>query len=235
VSGLGAPNTGPAGTLPNTTFLPPRLAGLMRPGALVATLSVGFDGALSLVWKSSLVTGPLAGSTPLVDFFFGGEALRESPSWLDVGMDTGAGAGSLLIAFLRGTALGRDVVAVVSTEGAVVASAGDKEGTSSAFPGVAIFDRLDCFGFSAVGVGTTDSSDIAGAARALPVLEAVLGALSFLILGLLGVNAAGGGPGIASSLSFSSTKSGGGPCNFGAVLESPSSKSCTSGSFGASW
>ena len=220
--------------MPNTTFLPPRLAGLMRPGALAAALSTGFEGALSLVWKSSLVAGLLVGSAPHVDFFFGGEVMRDGPSWLDVGSDIGVGAGSLLTAFLRGIALGLAVVVVVSTNGAIGVSAGGKAGTSRALPGVAIFDRLDCFGLSAAGVGTIGSSKIAGAAEVLPVFEAVLGALSFLILGLLGVSAAGGGPGIASSLSFSSTKSGGGACNFGAVLESPSSKSCTSGSFGAS-
>jgi hypothetical protein len=122
--------------------------------------------------------------------------------------------------------LGLVAAVVLSTDGVVVASAGNKEGTSIGFPGVAIFDRLDCLGFKTLGVGTTGSSDVAGAARALPVLEAALGALSFLTFGLLGVSAAGGGPGNASSLSFSSTISGGGgACSLGAVLELPSSKS----------
>ena len=76
-----APNTGAAGALPNTMFLPPRLAGLVRPGgALEAALSAGFDGALSLVWKSSLVMGFLVGGAPLVDFFLGGDAIREVAS-----------------------------------------------------------------------------------------------------------------------------------------------------------
>lgn len=155
-----APNTGPAGTLPNRTFLPPRLAGLIRPGGPVAALSAGFEGALSLVPKSSLVEGPLVGNTPLVDFFLGGEAMRDGPSWLDVGRDTGAGAGSLLTAFLRGIALGLVEAAVVSTDCVVVVSAGDNEGASKAFPGVAIFDRLDCLGFRALGVGTAGSSEM---------------------------------------------------------------------------
>jgi hypothetical protein len=143
-------------------FLPPRLAGLISPGGPAAVLSAGFEGALSLVWKSSLVAGPLVGITPLVDFFLGGEAMRDRPSWLDVGSDTGAGAGSLLMAFLRGMALGLVEGAVLSTEGAVVASAGGNEGTSKTFPGVANFDRLDCLGFSALGVGTTGSSEMLG-------------------------------------------------------------------------
>ena len=150
--------------LPNMTFLPPRFAGLIRPGGPVAVvLSAGFDGALSLVWKSSLVAGPLVGSTPLVDFFLGGEAMRDCPSWFDVGRDTGAGAGSLLTAFLRGIALGLVEVAVVSTDGTGVVAAESNEGTSRAFPGVASFDRLGCLGFSALGVGTTGSSEMLGA------------------------------------------------------------------------
>ena len=162
-SGFVAPNTGPAGTLPNRTFLPPRLAGLIRPGGPDAAWSAAFEGALSLVPKSSLVAGPLVGSTPLVDFFLGGEAMRVEPSWLDVGRETGAGAGSLLAAFLRGMALGLDEAAVVSTVCVVVVSTGGNEGASKVFPGVASFDRLDCFGFSALGVGTTGSSEMLGA------------------------------------------------------------------------
>ena len=157
-SGFAAPNTGPAGTLPNKTFLPPRLAGLIRPGGPAAALSAGFEGARSLVPKSSLVAGPLVGGTPLVDFFLGGEAMRDGPSWLDVGRDTGAGAGSLLTAILRGMAFGLVEAVVVSTDCAV--STGDNEGASKVFPGVAIFDRLDCLGFSALGVGTTGSSEM---------------------------------------------------------------------------
>lgn len=145
------------------TFLPPRLAGLIRPGGPADALSAGFDGALSLVWKSSLVAGPLVGSTPLVDFFLGGEAMRDWTSWLDVDRDTGAGAGSLLMAFLRGMALGLVEVAVVSTDGTDDVAAESNEGTSRPFPGVASFDRLGCLGFSALGVGTTDSLETLGA------------------------------------------------------------------------
>jgi hypothetical protein len=233
LSGL-APKTGPEGTLPNITFLLPRFAGLVRPRAVAAAFSAGLEGALSLVWKSSLVAGLLVGSTLLVDFFLGGDAMRDVPSWLDVGRDTGAGAGSLLVTFFRGTALGLDAVAIASIDGAVVTSVGCREGTSKAFPGVANFGRLDCFGFSPLGVGIAGSLGRTAAATALPLFEAVLGALSFLILGLLGVSAAGIGAGNASSLSFSSTKTVAGPWSFGAVLKSPNSKSCTSGSVGAS-
>jgi hypothetical protein len=219
LSGL-APKTGPEGTLPKTTFLLPRFAGLIRPGAVAAVFSADLEGAPSLGWKSSLVAGLLVGSTPLVDFFLGGDVMREGPSWLDVGRDIGAGAGSLLVTFFRGTALGLDaLLATASSDGAITVSVGSKEGTSDAFPGVANFDRLDCFGFSALGVGIAGSSGRTAAAMALPPFEAVLGALSFLILGLLGVSAAGIGAGNASSLSFSSTKTVSGPCSFGDVLE----------------
>jgi hypothetical protein len=92
-----APKTGPAGWFPKTMFLPPRLAGLMSPGAAAAVFSFGLEGALSLVWKSSFVAGPLVGSIPLVDFFLGGDAVRGRPSWLDVDNDMGAGAGAHII------------------------------------------------------------------------------------------------------------------------------------------
>lgn len=96
------PKTGPAGTLPNTTALPARLAGLVKPAGRSVLLFADFDGALSLVWKSSFGAALLVGNVAGAAFFLGGDEIRPEVSLFEAG--TGAGAGNLLAAFFRGTA-----------------------------------------------------------------------------------------------------------------------------------
>jgi hypothetical protein len=61
-SALLLPKTGPAGTLPNITGFPARFAGLVKPAGRSEPLLTDFEGALSLVWKSSFGAALLAGS-----------------------------------------------------------------------------------------------------------------------------------------------------------------------------
>jgi hypothetical protein len=84
------------------TAFPARLAGLVKPAATSELLFTGFEGALSLVWKSSFGAVPLDGSWAGMAFFLGGDEI--SPEFSLLGAGTGAGAGSLLVAFFRGTA-----------------------------------------------------------------------------------------------------------------------------------
>lgn len=100
-SGL-LPKTGPAGTLPNITGLPARFAGLLKPAGRSELLDTDFEGALSLVWKSSFGAALLVGSDMGAAFFLGGDEMRPEVSLLRAG--TEAGAGNLLVAFFRGTA-----------------------------------------------------------------------------------------------------------------------------------
>ena len=229
-SGLLLPKTGPAGTLPKTTGLPARLAGLVKPAGRSELLLTDFEGALSLVWKSSLGAALLAGSPIGAAFFFGGDEMRPGVSLFRAGTD--AGAGNLLVAFFRGTAFAL-VVDVTSLGADWTTSTGDRDGASCAFAGVANLDRFDCFCLRAGGADSTGSSERTDVG-ALPEVDADRGALSFLTFGLLGVSAAGTGKDSASSLSGSASAIEDVLCNFGAVLESPSSNSCTSGSGAAS-
>jgi hypothetical protein len=105
-SGLLLVKTGPAGTLPNITGLPARLAGLVKPAGISELLLTDFEGALSLVWKSSFGAALLVGSAMGAAFFLGGDEMRPGVSLLRAGTDADAGAGNLLAAFFRGTAFG---------------------------------------------------------------------------------------------------------------------------------
>jgi hypothetical protein len=101
--------------LPNITGLPARFAGLVRPAGRSELLDTDFEGALSLVWKSSLGAALLVGRAIGAAFFLGGDEMRPEVSLFRAGTEA-AGAGNLLVAFFRGTAF--DLVVDVPSLGA---------------------------------------------------------------------------------------------------------------------